>query len=268
MNSNRSILFIPCLVICSVLVPKIAPSDSRAGLPSAEEIIHKVLNGENEKHKSGEKFTNKVIVDIDKLDGDGQVEEREHRLYDVILINGHNYNRLIQKNGKPLTEEEKQEEKEREQEIRKKIKDIKKKEKDKPFFNREFADRFVIKLIGQEMVRGRPAFVLSFKPDTSKDLPEENDEDRFFNAATGKIWIDQEDYDFARIDAKLMHSIRIGLGFIANFKKINLRLELSKHVSGNWLPMSQKVYVWGRTMVFKPIREWQKVKYFDYKMVK
>ncbi len=131
--------------------------------------------------------------------------------------------------------------------------------------DRELAARYKFRLKGNEKVGGRSAYVLSFAPDRNKKLPDKKKEDAVLNALAGKIWIDEQEYAIARIDARLTRTVRIGLGLIAFIKKARLRFETRRTGGGEWLPYSMKSFFWGRTFLFKPIRRRETSRFVDFK---
>ena len=237
------------------------------GLPAADELVDRVLAWAKAQHEAKRRWDFKRLADVELLDSKGKVEEREQRVYRAVQIDGHTYDRLVSVDGEPLDEDEIEEEQDREERFREHLAEREKKG-DKPFYERDLADRFVFRVLGREKIRGRDAFVMSFEPDTSKDLPEEEDEDRFLNALAGKVWIDAEDHAIARIHARLTHTVRFGLGLLAYFKKIDLKLDQRRDADGVWLPHTTRTYVWGRSLLLKPIRMREQSRFVEYRRVK
>jgi hypothetical protein len=253
-----------CLSISGGLTRAATPS----GTPPADEIIGKLLDWLEARHDKNELFTYKQITDMEKLNGDGEVEERENLLYQSEIVEGYNFERLIQKNGKPLTQEEQKEQKEREKEFHKHVQKRKENGKEGPKRLREIADRFKFEVLGKETIRGRSAFVVSFEPDAIKDLQEKEDEDRFINALKGSLWVDELEFAIVKAKALLIRQINFGMGLLAYFKKLDLEHEWMRDPDGHWRSAASKTYMWGRSLIFKPIRFREKSKYFDFKKAK
>jgi hypothetical protein len=109
---------------------------------------------------------------------------------------------------------------------------------------------------------------MTFEPKTSEKLPEDEDEDRFLNALAGTVWIDVEEFAVARIHARLIRTVRFGLGLVAYFKKVNLRFDQRRGADGVWLPHTTRTYVWGRSMLLKPIRLRERSRFVGWQQVK
>ncbi|MBW2279036.1 MAG: hypothetical protein JRF63_16210 [Deltaproteobacteria bacterium] len=221
---------IPSALLAALLALPSSAGAEAENLPPAEELVAKVLAWAKEQHEKKRQYAFKRLADVELLDSDGKADEREQRVYRAVQIDGHTYDRLVSVDGEPLDEER--------------------------------------RVLGREQVRGRDAFVMTFEPNTSVDLPEEEDEDRFLNAFAGKVWIDAEDFAIARIHARLIHTVRFGLGLLAYFKKISLKLDQRRNANGVWLPHTTRTYVWGRSLLLKPIRLREQSRFVDYRQVK
>jgi hypothetical protein len=257
---------IPSAVLALLLALPWSAGATNDELPPADELVEKVLGWAARQHADKRRFDFRRLADVELLDRHGKVEKREQRVYRAVQIDGETYDRLVSVDGEPLDEDQLEEEQEREERFREQLAERKQKG-DKPFFERDLAARFVFRVLGHEQVRGRPAYLMSFEPDASKDLPEDEDEDRFLNALAGKVWIDAEDHAIARIHARLIHTVRFGLGLLAYFKKISLKLDQSRHAQGRWLPHTTKTYVWGRSLLLKPIRLREQSRFVDFREV-
>jgi hypothetical protein len=258
---------IPIAALAALLALPWSTEAEGEDLPAADELVDEVLAWAKEQHEAKRRYDFKRLADVELLDKRGKVEEREQRVYRAVQIDGHTYDRLVSIDGEPLDEDELEEEQDREERFREHLAEREKKG-DKPFYERDLADRFAFRVLGRETLRGRPTFVMSFAPDTGKELPEEEDEDRFLNALAGEVWIDAEDHAIARIHARLTHTVRFGLGLLAYFKKIDLRLDQRRDAEGVWLPHRTQTYVWGRSLLLKPIRMREQSRFVEYRRVK
>jgi len=257
---------LPVTLIAVLTLPATAGAESDE-LPPADELVSKVLAWAKQQHEAERRYDFRRLADVELLDGKGRVEEREKRVYRAVQIEGHTHDRLVSVDGEPLDEDELEEEQEREERFREHLEERKKKGNE-PFFERDLAERFRFEVLGVEQVRGRDAYVMTFEPRKDVDLPEDEDEDRFLNALAGKVWIDTEDHAIARIHARLIETVRFGLGLLAYFKKVSLKLDQRRHAQGVWLPHTTRTYVWGRSLLLKPIRMREQSRFVDYRRVK
>jgi hypothetical protein len=93
--------------------------------------------------------------------------------------------------------------------------------------------RFQFTLAGREMVNGRAALVLDFKP-RSNDLPERNIKDRFINKAAGRIWVDEEDTVLARADLHLAEKVNLLGGLVGAVNGFRYQFDRERTAEGLW----------------------------------
>jgi hypothetical protein len=248
------------LVSLLVLTSSRSLGQAKPGLPRAEEIIQKAL--ERTTWAEAQDFENKYAYTqwtaSEKLDGQGTVKERRERFYHVFPINGVAYARLVQKDGKPLSPEELKKEQEREREFREKLARNERHSADNDdeiTFNEELVSRYQFETVGQELINGRPTYVLTFKPNGGT-LPEKRKTDRLLNKLAGKIWIDQQEYEIAKVEADLLEEVKLWGGVLASVKQFQFRLEQVRVDEGVWLQSRFDGYLDGRYLLSSVRMKW------------
>lgn len=164
----------------------------------------------------------------------------------VYLIEGSEYNKLIAVNDKPLPPaQQAAEEQKLKQEIRKRqseapgerSKRVAKYQRDRQqdhAMMREMATAFNFKLAGEETVNGRPAWVLLAEPKPGYK-PKTRDT-RVLTGMRGKLWVDQQTYQWAKVDAQVVKPVSFG-GFIAQVGPgTRFVLEQAPVAGSLWLP--------------------------------
>ncbi len=240
------------------LLPLDSLAENRSAPPKPEEIIHKVVEREQwkKRQKIEEKYTY-TSADVDEiLNKDGSLRERREKLYEVIPIEGVPYYRLVQKNGKPLSPEESQQEAEHEKKFRQKLaedKGKKARDEDEIELNEELFSKYRFAMAGEEEVNDRPAYVLAFAP-KSDDLPVKRRVDRLLNKVTGKLWVDERDNELAKAEVHLTQPVTLLFGILASLRTFNGTLEQTKVDEGVWLPSRFGGYFEGR-IGFKTVHQ-------------
>lgn len=244
----------------------LAAAQNNRPLPTAAEVMDKVIERARwvEEHKPALQYTYRQTMVIDKLNDDGSVKEREERVYELVRIDGEPYMRLVQKNGRPLAEDDLKDEAKREKEFRKRLAERRKKKSgDEDFhFDRELVSKYRGEMLGREMANGRPAYVLRFEP-KSRDLPVRKRIDRLTNKVAGKLWIDAQDYEVVRAEGSLIEPARIGWGLIANFQRFDFTFEQVRLDSATWLPSRVDARVTGR-IIFSSFDQRQIIHWKDF----
>jgi hypothetical protein len=190
-----------------------------------------------------------------KLDGKGQTKSTETKTFEVLEIYGEQVQRLIEKDDKPLDAKEAAQEEERIQKIIDKRKNEsdddrrkreEKEEKDREEsrkFVTEVADAYNFKLAGTEQVGGRDAWVIEGEP--RADFVPHIKEGKYLSKFHGRVWIDKDDLQLAKLDVECLDTITWG-GFLARFHKgSRFMLEQTRVNDEVWLPrqLSAKIDV-------------------------
>jgi hypothetical protein len=210
-----------------------------------------------------------------KLDGKGQTKSTEMRTYEIMEIYGEQVQRLIQKNDKPLSEKDAAKEEEKIQKIidkrknesesdrkKREEKEEKDREEDRKFV-REVADAYDFKLVGTELVGGREAWVIDGKP--RPDFVPHMKESKFLSKFRGRVWIDKNDLQLAKMNVECLDTISWGL-FLARFHKgSRVMLEQTRVNEEVWLPLHITAKIDVRLALLKNFDVDLEQTYRDYK---
>lgn len=227
-----------------------------ASAPSVDAILKKAIArakwADEQKFEGKYRWTQHSIVE--QLDSREQVKKREERLAQVYPVEGEPFARTVQKDGRAPTAKELEKEEENQRKFRKQLaekrrKQARKKEDgDDVRFDEELIARFRFDLVGREAVNARAAYVLRFEP-KSGDLPVRRKMDRLLNKIAGRLWIDEQDYEIARLDAHLAESVSAWGGLLASVRKFVVRFEQAKVDETAWLPHIVDGYIDGRILI-------------------
>jgi len=247
------------LIICFLQAWAQNPSSQNgkdATLPVPEilgKIVERAQFEKEQKHEEQFFATRHSISD--SYNAKGEVTEHNDRLMKPFLMEGKVFYRVMEKDGKPLTDEEKKKQVEREGKIRERLKQpTKPAKKDNEDFevDDELLSRFQFTLIGQEDVNGHKAYVLAFLPKTNVKLPEKRMIDKVVNRLTGKIWVDTKYFAFTKLDLHLTEptSFFVGLG---NLRALDMTLTQIEVVPGIFQDVEQNMFIEARQL-FKTTR--------------
>ena len=220
--------------------------------PSEKEVLSRALERGLAREQQGvdRRYTHRLHRVVEKLDRDARPVRVEKFLYQVVYIDGMRYERLLEKDGKPLGKREQEAERRKEEAFRRRLR------RDgngdslnaRVFrFNRDLVDRYRFRLTGTGEVNGRQAFVVSFEPKSGK-LPVRHRVDRALNNSKGRVWLDQESYDIARVEFRMFRTTRFGWGILGSISHVEGVLECREGEGGNWFPSFFRIYLKGRVL--------------------
>lgn len=178
---------------------------------------------------------------------------------DVIQTSGGEVSRLISINGKPLSAARNAEEQQRltallsqpEDQARHRSHQL----RDQRRVNRliqQFPDALLFTPAGTEPGPYGPMLRFTFAPNPHYSPPDI--ETSILTAIKGTVWIDQATLHFIKFRAHLVHSVRVGWGFVANFQKGGSVTLMNQKVENDYWPITHmKLDVDGSALIIKPI---------------
>jgi hypothetical protein len=99
---------------------------------------------------------------------------------------------------------------------------------------REIADAYNFKLVGTELVGGREAWAIDGEP--RPGFVPHMKESKFLSKFRGRVWIDKNDLQLAKMDVECLDTVSWGL-FLARFHKgSRFMLEQTRVNDEVWLP--------------------------------
>jgi hypothetical protein len=221
-------------------------SPAMTGQPDPQAIVRRSIEVDEE---SGSEIVRNFIFversDKKDLDGNGHVKSRVLKTHEVVMHDGTPIRRLIAQDDKPLSAEE---QRSQEEGFRKAIearkressaerqKRIRESEERRTRYRkaiREIPDAFNFRLAGEERIGGRPAWVLGAEP-----RPGYRPKDRYsklFTQLKGRLWIDQEDYHWARVEAELLDSVWFGWILVRIARGTKVKMDQMRLNDGLWV---------------------------------
>jgi hypothetical protein len=245
-----------------------------AGPPPAtgddpKEIVRRALRIDAHNRELERSYTFVQRDEERTLDGAGAVKRRESKTWDVIPLQGSQFRRLIQRDDKPLSPKEEQEQdaiRQKREAARKKAAELRAKETPDQRQKRvearqrarqrqqeemdDVADGFDLRLVGEEQIDGAPVWVIEGTPRKGYRF-KSGDMARVLSKVKGRIWIAKSDDQPVRIDAETTDTVSFG-GVVARiYKGSRIHVEYA-YVNGEvWLPKVESFSASGRLMLVK-----------------
>ncbi len=253
------------------------PKNSGEPLPNITALLSELQANEDKVEKLLDTYSYVQKNISRELGKDGVLHETGSETVQLSFYKGNRISRLIEKDGKPLSEnDQKDEDKEvgnRVEEIEKEITKAEKKAASGP--PSENGQRVSIaellkasKLINprRERFRGRGVIVFDFEPNPDFDYKNAKSMLKFFGKTAGVMWIDEKDKQVARLDAYLADSFNVGGGVLAKLRKgATFSLEQERVNDEIWLPSTADINLSIRVLLVKGININQIVKSYDYR---
>jgi hypothetical protein len=192
----------------------------------------------------GPQYTYEKKSLLERLDASGQLVNSEEKIYQVTLINGLPFNRLVKIQGRELSDEELRREEAREERFRQRFitadrnKLVARKE---ALVTPELLDRYQFEVKERIFLSNRPTLVLKFKP-RDANLASGSFQDKLLNRMAGTLWIDEGDADTARLVVNLTEPLSLGwLGWLGSLTRCELSLDRQRMPDGVWVNGKQSL---------------------------
>ena len=228
-------LLLAALAVCGTAAAATQPP------PNVQELIRRSVNAIETDWNEAPNYTF-VERDVEsKHDGKPTI-----KTYQVLMIDGSQYNRLTAMNDQPLTSGEQAEEQrklefeiakrehESSRERNKRIAKYQKERNQDSAMLKAMADAFDFQLVGEETVNRHDCWVLIAKP--KPGYQPTNRETKVLTGMTGKLWIDKSANQWVRVQAEVIKPVNF-YGFFAKVGPgTNFVLEQEPVGDKIWLP--------------------------------
>ena len=254
------------------------PKKSQVQLPDLKALFKKIDENQKTIRKITENYAGTRTEEETELDGSGKVKKVETNRYTFFYLDGNEVSTLVQKDGKPLSEEEQKKENEK---TKKRIEELQrhaakkeaKQEKDEEQGKEEKnegdpgievflrACRFVNPR--RERFRGQDMLVFDFEP--NPEFKPHKLEESVAQKLAGVVWIDEKALSVARLEAYFVGDMKIGGGLLANLQRGTSFVFEQAFVNNEvWLPTYEEAHVGVRVLLLKGFKVNEVTRYSDY----
>lgn len=270
MGARGRFLFLLALAVWPVSAPAVRPASQEMAPPRAEEILAKLLERAERTEASPTRYLYKQRSVVEHMNKEGEAERREETLHEAVLIGDEVYLRLVERGGKPLAGNDLKKEQEREAKFRRAAEKAKgkagkkKEDEDEIVLSAELVNRYTWELLGREPMDGRPAFLLAFAPKGGA-LPRKSRMDDVLNKVRGRLWVDAEEYEVARLEAETVDTVKMWGGLLARVNGLKLAYGQKRRSAEEWLPETADVTLRLRALVFFSQHMRMRLMWSDYR---
>jgi hypothetical protein len=204
-----------------------------------------------------------------RLDSRGQVKSADIDVTRMILVNGARFEQLIEHNGQAPSAEELRKRGEEFDKLKHETPQqqtarLRKDEENRSFL-RDVLEAFDFQLMGEEMVDGRPAYVLQATPHPGYQA--HGKYGKMFSRVEGKLWVDKQDFGWIKVDGQVTESFSMGL-FVARVQRgSHIILEQTRVGDAVWVPKRLELRLSARILFLKCLDIDRILTYSDYRSI-
>ncbi len=236
----------------------------------ANEIIRRATDRDFTNFENRKNYTYQERTEVRQYNGKGQLSKTDVETNEVLVLEGQPYERLIARNDKPLSPKDAaKEQRKLDKEVDKRKNQsaserarLEKERLEEQKYMREFTEAFDFAVIGEEVVSGKPAWILSVTPKPGY-RPKSSDA-KMFTKLRGKVWIDKAEYHWVKAEGEAIDTLSFGFflfrvapGATVSFDQIRVNGEV-------WLPSHISVRAQARIALLKKMRAEIDITYREY----
>jgi hypothetical protein len=253
----------------SVLFAQNIASDKRqnhASVPDAGQIARQSVAAAERSWQARDHYTYTERDDDRRMDSLGQLKSENTDVTKMTLVNGARFEELVEHNGQPpsATEQRKSDEdldKLKHATAAAQTARLRQDQENRAFLP-DVLKAFDFDLIGEEIVEGRPAYVLQATPHPGYRA--HGKYGKMFDKVEGKLWIDKRDFGCIKIDGEVTQSFSVGL-FVARVGRgSHIILEQMSVGDAVWVPKRVEVRASARILFLKSLDTDRILNYSDY----
>lgn len=241
----------------------------------AREIILRSVTLDQRDLELRRNYTYLVRAEQRRLDPEGRVRSSESEEWEVLVLYGAPYRRLVAKNGRPLSAEEERKEQEKlDKEMEKRRKQA---AKDPSRMNREderevreqrellkeIAEAFSFHVEGEEEIAGRRCWRIRAEP--LAGYRPKSRRARMLPAFRGVVWITQDEYRWARVEAEAIRTVSFGWILARLQPGTQLWFEQQRVQDEIWLPSAARMKIFARVALLRKLSAEVDVTFRNYR---
>jgi len=257
--------------------PPAAPADPAALPPTNDpkEIVRRALDEDQNDFRLARNYTFERRVELKILDKKGALKKRETNTYDETILYDQLCSRRIQKDDKPLSDQDERKEQEKldrlvaerqnesDEEHKKRLEKQEKERQEERAFVRDVINAYDFQIVDEDQVDGHDAYVVDAIP--RKDFHPTQPHADVLPKLRGKIWISKQDYGCVRLQAETLDTISWGLFLLRIHKGSVFRLDQTRVKGEIWLPRRMSLNASARVALFaNDAVDWETT-FFGYK---
>ena len=236
------------------------------GQPTPVEIIRRSIVAADRGWKAQQSYKYTERDEERHVDSRGKLKSENVDVTRVVFVNGAPFEETIGHNGGPPTPAEKRKDQEKLRKLKAETpaeRNLRlQKEKENRAFLQEVPEAFNFRVVGTEQIGGRPAWVI--EPTPKPGYHARTKYGKMFSKVRGKLWVDQQDYGWVKVEAAVTEPIPMGL-FLAKIQRgSHILFEQTRVADGIWLPKRIEVKAAAKVLFVMNYTTDELITYSDY----
>ncbi len=256
------------LVMAAASTALFAKPQEYASVADARQIVSPSVVATERSWQARDHYTYMERDEDRRLNSQGQMKSENVDVSRMIVVNGARFEQLIERNGQlPSAKEQKKSDDDLDK-LKHETADEQtarlRKNQDNRAFLRDVVEAFDFRLIDEEMVGGRPAYVLQATPHPGYHA--HGKYAKMLSRVEGKLWVDKQDFGWIKVDGEVTQSFSMGL-FVARVERgSHIILEQACVGDAVWVPKRLEIRATARILFLKSLDIERILTYSDYRL--
>lgn len=258
------------IAACTALLAQTSGSDTtqkEASVLDARQVVLPSILATQRSWQARDHYTYLERDEDRRLNALGQVKSESVDVTRMMVVNGARFEQLLEHNGQPPSAKEQKRSADDLDRLKHETPDEQAarlgKEQENRAFLRDVLEAFDFRLVGEETMGGRQAYVLQATPHPGYRA--HGKYAKMFSRVEGKLWVDKQDFGWIKVDGQVTQSFSLGL--------ILARLERGSHIimeqtcvgEAVWVPKRIDIRATARILFLKSLDIQRTLTYTDYR---
>jgi hypothetical protein len=202
-----------------------------------------------------------------RLNSLGQVKSESVDVTRMMVVNGARFEQLLEHNGQPPSAKEQKRSDDdldrlKHETPEEQIARLHKDQENRAFLQ-DVLETFDFRLVGDEIVGGRPAYVLQATPHPGYRA--HGKYAKMFSRVEGKLWVDKQDFGWIKVDGQVTQSFSMGLILARVERGSHVMMEQTCVGEADWVPKRIEIRATARILFLKSLDIQRTLTYTDYR---
>ena len=240
-----------------------------SGVPDVRQIVESSIEVTQRNWQARLHSTYMERDESRSLDTVGHMKSENVDVSKTILVDGVPFEQLVERNGRPPSAEEDKKQKERLEKLKRetpgqRTERLRKEDEETLSLVREVPKAFDFQLVGEEVVNGRPAYVVQATPRT--DYHAQGKYSSMLSKVAGKLWIDRQDFGWIKVDGQVIQPFSIGLFLVRVLRGSHITMEQTRVDDRIWMPARVEVQAVAKIFFVKNLVIDRVLTYSEYRL--
>jgi len=237
------------------------------GQPNADQIVERSIAVADRNWTARQHYTYVERDEEKRFDSEGRTRSIDVRVSRAVFLDGNIIDQTVSHNGGPPTPEQRKKDQEllrkRRSETSQERTARLREEKENRAFISEVVSAFNFRLVGEQVVDGRQAYILQATP--KPGYRAHSKYGKVFSKVQGKLWVDKQDFGWIKVDANVVAPFSMGL-FLARVNPgTHILFEQTRVGEGIWLPRRIEIKADAKILFLKNYQMQEVITYSDYR---